>query len=53
MDYGVVADMLTDHSELVQALQWAIDQIEDDLDPDHQEALAHARALAGKFTVPA
>lgn len=32
-------------AELSVALRWALDQIEDDLDPDHQAALAHARAL--------
>lgn len=31
--------------ELRAALAWALDQIEDDLDPDHQAALAHARSL--------
>lgn len=30
---------------LKAALAWALDQIEDDLDPDHQAALAHARSL--------
>jgi hypothetical protein len=45
MDYGVVAEMLTDRAELVDALQWALDQIDDDLDPMHQQALAHARAV--------
>jgi len=39
--------------DLLAALAWAIDQIDDDLDPDHQQALAHARALVGKFKVPA
>lgn len=32
-------------AELSAALRWALDQIEDDLDLDHQAALAHARAL--------
>ncbi len=31
--------------DLKAALAWALDQIEDDLDPDHQAALAHARSL--------
>ena len=29
---------------LIDALEWALAQIEDDLDPDHQAALAAARA---------
>jgi hypothetical protein len=29
---------------LIEALEWALTQIPDDLDPDHQEALAAARA---------
>jgi len=29
---------------LIEALEWALAQIPDDLDPDHQEALAAARA---------
>jgi hypothetical protein len=31
--------------ELADALAWALEQIEDDLSPDHQEALAHARRV--------
>jgi hypothetical protein len=31
--------------DLRAALAWALDQIDDDLDPDHQAALAAARAL--------
>lgn len=31
--------------DLKAALAWALDQIEDDLDPDHHAALAHARSL--------
>ena len=31
--------------DLRDALRWALDQIEDDLAPDHQAALAHARSL--------
>jgi hypothetical protein len=29
---------------LINALQWALDQIPDDPDPEHQQALASARA---------
>jgi hypothetical protein len=35
-------------SELADALAWALEQIEDDLSPDHQEALAHARAVLAR-----
>lgn len=35
--------------QLVAALGWALDQIEDDLDPDHQAAFAAARATFAKF----
>lgn len=31
--------------QLRDALRWALDQIEDDLDPDHQAALEAARNL--------
>ncbi len=31
--------------EFRAALAWALDQIEDDLDPSHQAALANARSL--------
>lgn len=33
--------------ELRDALLWALNQIEDDLDPDHQAALAAAYQLVG------
>lgn len=33
-------------AELRDALRWALNQIEDDLDPDHQAALAAALELA-------
>jgi hypothetical protein len=36
--------------ELAAALQWALDQIEDDLDPDHQAALEAAHATVAKAT---
>ena len=32
--------------DLVDALKWALDQIEDDLDPDYQTALAEAKRIA-------
>lgn len=34
--------------ELLAALSWALDQIEDDLDFDHQAALQAARSALGK-----
>lgn len=36
--------------ELVDALSWALDQIEDDPDPDHIAALAAARALVDTYS---
>lgn len=36
--------------DLADALRWALDQIEDDLDPDHQAALAAARAALAAAT---
>lgn len=39
------ARLFTKAPDLRDALRWALDQIEDDLDPDHQAALAHARSL--------
>jgi len=35
---------------LLKALQWALAQIEDDLDPEHQAALESARAAIAKAT---
>jgi len=35
--------------ELLVALRWALEQIDDDLDPDHQAALAAARELAARL----
>jgi len=34
--------------ELLEALEWALEQIDDDFDPDHQEALKAARAVVAK-----
>ncbi len=34
--------------ELVEALAWALEQIEDDLDLDHRAALEHARAVLAR-----
>jgi hypothetical protein len=44
LDYGH-ARLIAKAPDLKAALAWALDQIEDDLDPDHQAALAHARSL--------
>lgn len=33
------------YDELRTALKWALDQMDDDLDPDHQEAMERARQL--------
>ena len=37
-------------TEVTDALRWALNQIEDDLDPDHQAALDAARATLAKAT---
>lgn len=37
-----------DAPELLAALAWALDQLEDSLDPDHQQALEAARALVAR-----
>ena len=34
--------------DLLEALQWAVDQIDDDLNPDHQDALDSCRALIAR-----
>lgn len=36
--------------ELVDALSWALDQIDDDPDPDHIAALTAARALVDTYS---
>ena len=36
--------------ELVDALSWALDQIDDDPDPDHIAALAAARELVDTYS---
>lgn len=36
--------------DLLAALQWALDQIEDSLDPDHQDALAAAHDAVSRAT---
>lgn len=36
--------------DLLAALQWALSQIDDSLDPDHQAALESARAVAARAT---
>ena len=40
--------LLEQKAALLEALQWAVNQIEDDLDPDHQEALKAAHAAIAK-----
>jgi hypothetical protein len=35
--------------QLLEALTWALAQISDDLDPDHQEALESALGLVMRF----
>lgn len=36
--------------ELLAALRWAVEQVSDDLDPDHQAAIAAARALVERLS---
>jgi hypothetical protein len=45
---GHNARLIAAAPELADALAWALDQIEDDLCPDHQEALEHARAVLAR-----
>ena len=42
---GRNAKLIAAAPELLDALRWALDQIEDDLDPDHQAALSAAENL--------
>jgi hypothetical protein len=37
------ARLIAASPDLLEALVWAVAQIEDDLDPDHQQALASAK----------
>ena len=39
------AHLIAAAPELLEALKWALEQIADDLDPDHQEALQNAQAV--------
>lgn len=43
------AKLIASAPELLDALRWALDQIEDDLDPDHQAALSAAQNLLEKL----
>ena len=36
--------------ELLAALQWAVEELSDSLDPDYQDAIAAARATIAKAT---
>ena len=48
------ARLVTEAPALLDALRWALEQIEDSLDPDHQAALAAAWATVGRVEgVPA
>lgn len=42
-------ELISAAPELLAALKWALEQIDDDLDPDHQAALAAARAVVERM----
>ena len=44
------AKLIASAPELLDALRWALDQIEDDLDPDHQAALSAAQDLVERLS---
>lgn len=44
------AKLIAAAPELLDALRWALDQIEDDLDPDHQAALSAAQDLVERLS---
>jgi hypothetical protein len=45
------ARLIANAPALADALRWALDQIDDDLDLDHRRALAEARALLARIEV--
>jgi hypothetical protein len=51
-DVGANARLIAAAPDLLEALQWAIDQLPDDLDLDHREAMATARAAIARATGP-
>lgn len=48
--YTPDAALIAAAPDLLAALQWALDQIEDDLDPGHQSAMQAARAAIARAT---
>jgi len=44
------ADLIAAAPDLLDALAWALDQLDDDLDLDHQDALRAARATLARAT---
>jgi len=45
--------LITNAPELFEALKWAVEQIEDDLCPDHQASLAGCRKVITKVELEA
>jgi hypothetical protein len=43
-----IARLIAAAPALLEALQWALGQIEDDMDPDHQAAMAGAHAAINR-----
>jgi len=47
---STVPSHIAEQRDLINALSWALDQVDDDLDPDHQEALAQAQNILHRYT---
>lgn len=49
-DVAANALLIAAAPDLLEALRWALDQLDDDLNPDHAAALAAAHAALAKAT---